>query len=89
MAGKRPMFDRMVARAIKAWSVWFPDIPFTALDIHTFMKDQKMQLKQSRGALSPPAIGNRLAFWAKKGRHGLVIVDTEPYSYLIAGSEEE
>lgn len=89
MAGRRPMYDRMVVRAIKGWSVWFPKAPFTALDIHAFMKDQGMQLSQARGALSPPTIGNRLAFWAKKGMHGLVVVDTEPYVYVITGDEEE
>lgn len=83
------MFDKTVQRAIKGWSAWFPNTPFTANDIYSFMKEQKIQLTQSRGALTPPTIGNRLAFWAKKGWYGLKIIDTEPYVYIIAGDDEE
>lgn len=89
MAGRRPMYDDYVRRAVVAWSVHFPDQPFTSKDIQGFMVDNKMQLKQSRGALTAQVIANRLAFWSKKSKYGLVMISQHPHTYLVNKGEEE
>lgn len=88
MAGRRPMFDRYVQRAIVAWSIHFPDQPFTANKLQAFMEANQMQLSQSRGSLTVPVIANRLSFWEKKGMFGLVRLSKNPHIYIVKEEEE-
>lgn len=83
MAGRRPMFDIYIQRAIVAWTLHYPEQPFSSTDIQTFMKETKMQLSQSRGSMTVPVIANRLAFWEKKGMLGLVLVSSSPNHYIV------
>ena len=88
MAGRRPMFDKYIQRALVAWSIHYPLLAFTSHDIHRFMKETKMQLTQSRGSITVPVIGNRLSFWEKKGWFGLKLISSRPNLYLITEEEE-
>ena len=88
MAGRRPMYDQYVQRAIVAWSVHFPAQPFTASELRNFMQINKMHLTQSRGSLTVPVIANRLAFWEKKGMFGLIRLSNNPHIYTVKEEEE-
>lgn len=88
MAGKRPMIDRFVKRAVVAWGIYFPNEPFTAKDIEAFMRHHKMQLNQSRGSISSPVIGNRLAYWSKAGLiPQLKLISTSPNTFVMEVEE--